>query len=105
MQSRVPRCLWALLGALVMAACAVDRTSDPAGFAATLPAGEGREILVGECLNCHELSALALFEDFYDEGRWRSLVITMRGNGAELDDRQVDVLAEYLALNFGTGLD
>jgi hypothetical protein len=66
-----------------------------------LPAGEGREILVTECLNCHELDALELFQDFYDRGNWRSLVVSMRANGAEVDDLEVEVLADYLARHFG----
>lgn len=73
--------------------------------AGALPTGEGRDILVRECLNCHQLDALELFRGFYTEDRWRSLVLTMRENGAEVDDRQVDVLAEYLAQHFGTDVE
>jgi len=91
--------------ALAIAACGVSRTTEVVGFAATLPAGEGRELLISECLNCHELSALELFQDFYTADRWRSLVITMRANGAEVDDAEVEVLARYLAQHFGTGVD
>jgi hypothetical protein len=29
----------------------------------------------------------------------------MRENGAQVDDRQVDILAEYLARHFGTGVE
>ncbi|MDX1562924.1 MAG: cytochrome c [Gammaproteobacteria bacterium] len=78
-----------------------------AGCAASarLPPGDGRAILERECLNCHELDALRLFEDFYGRERWRSLVITMRDNGAEVDDGEVEVLAAYLARHFGTGGD
>lgn len=72
---------------------------------AVLPPGDGRPILERECLNCHELGALELFSDFYTKERWRSLVLTMRENGAEVDDEQVEVLATYLARHFGTGTD
>lgn len=68
----------------------------------SLPSGQGREILEHECLRCHELDALTLFRDFYGREQWRALVMTMRDNGAELDDAQVDVLARYLARHFGT---
>lgn len=105
MRLRLPRYLLPGLAGLAVAGCGVSRTIDVVGFAATLPEGEGREILISECLNCHELSALELFQDFYTQERWRSLVITMRGNGADVDDEQVDILARYLALNFGTGVD
>jgi hypothetical protein len=92
---------------LPLAACTTTQQSLPTrdtAFAAgvELPVGEGREILVNECLNCHELAALELFRDFYDRDLWRSLVISMRANGAEVDDTEVDVLADYLARHFGT---
>jgi mono/diheme cytochrome c family protein len=70
-----------------------------------LPPGEGRGILERQCLSCHELEALALFSGFYDRERWRSLVITMRANGAEVDDAEVEIVADYLARHFGTDVD
>jgi cytochrome c5 len=70
-----------------------------------LPPGQGRALLERECLNCHELKALTLFSAYYNRERWRALVMTMRGNGAVLDDAEVEVVADYLARNFGTGLD
>lgn len=92
---------------LVSAACTTTQqpvSTPDAAFAAgvELPVGEGREILITECLNCHELASLELFKDFYDRDLWRSLVISMRANGAEVDDAEVDVLSEYLARHFGT---
>jgi mono/diheme cytochrome c family protein len=66
-----------------------------------LPAGQGREILVSACLGCHELTALELFRGFYTRDSWRSLVVTMRANGAQLADADVDLLADYLAEHFG----
>lgn len=68
-----------------------------------LPDGAGREILVTACLNCHELTALALFSDFYGRDNWRSLIVSMQANGAEVDGQAIDVLADYLAEHFGTG--
>jgi hypothetical protein len=66
-----------------------------------LPSGAGRQVLVEQCLICHELTALELFKDFYDRDNWKSLIISMRANGAEVDDAQVEVLSDYLAHNFG----
>lgn len=89
---------------LALASCASappDRQA-VAAAPASLPAGPGRAILERECLKCHELDALTLFSDFYGRAQWRALVLTMRDNGAELDDEQVDVLAGYLAQHFGT---
>jgi len=98
-----PARLIGLAGA-ALAACATVATQAPGNAPGIgLPPGAGREILVNQCLNCHELGALELFQGFYDRERWRSLVITMRGNGAVLDDDEVEVLAGYLAEHFGTG--
>jgi mono/diheme cytochrome c family protein len=94
------QCLLLCLVAAGFGGCAVVEPSP--GAALALPAGEGRTILERECLNCHELDALELFRDFYGREQWRSLVVTMRQNGAEVDDEQVEVLAAYLARHFGT---
>ncbi len=73
------------------------------GSTAALPSGAGRTILERECLNCHELDALELFSGYYGRAEWRSLILTMRENGAVVDDAEVEVLAAYLARHFGTG--
>lgn len=66
-----------------------------------LPEGPGREILVTSCLACHDLVALTLFKGFYTRDSWKALVLTMVGNGAELDAAEVEVLADYLERYFG----
>jgi len=91
------------LGSVLAAACAVSSGPQRAENSIDLPPGDGRAILETQCLVCHELGALTLFEDFYNRDRWRSLVITMRANGAVVDDDEVEVLADYLATHFGTG--
>ena len=92
---------------MLLGACAQQPVAEGGAaegtVAAGLPAGAGREILVTECLKCHELEALTLFSGFYNRERWRALVLTMRENGAEVDDREVEVLAAYLSQHFGTG--
>lgn len=66
-----------------------------------LPAGRGREILIASCLSCHQLTGLPLFAAFYTRDSWRTLVLTMKGHGAEINDAQIEVLADYLAQYFG----
>ena len=51
-----------------------------------LPAGQGREILMASCLSCHQLTGLPLFAAFYTRDSWLTLVLTMKGHGAEIDD-------------------
>ena len=86
----------------MLSACAAQPVAEsaPAGM---LPPGEGRAILESQCLVCHELDALELFADYYGRDRWRSLVLTMRANGANVNDAEVEVLAGYLSQHFGTG--
>jgi hypothetical protein len=66
-----------------------------------LPEGRGREILMAQCLSCHELTALPLFKGFYTRDSWRTLVLTMNEHGAEVAGAEVEVLADYLAQHFG----
>jgi cytochrome c553 len=66
-----------------------------------LPDGPGREILVASCLSCHELTALPLFASFYTRDSWHTLVLTMKQHGAQVDDEEIEVLADYLAQHFG----
>jgi hypothetical protein len=66
-----------------------------------LPAGVGRDLLVGQCLGCHDLSALPLFAPFYTRDTWHTLVVTMQAHGATVDNADIEVLADYLAQHFG----
>jgi hypothetical protein len=83
------------------AATLPQRSTFDAGI--DLPAGQGRDILVSECLNCHELAVLELFKGFYTRDNWHALVVSMRANGAQVDDDEIDVLSAYLAQHFGAG--
>jgi mono/diheme cytochrome c family protein len=94
--------LLGLLGAC--GACTTTATREPVpAFEAgvDLPEGEGREILVAECLGCHGLSALPLFAGFYTRDSWRTLVVTMKEHGAKVDDAEIELLSDYLAQHFG----
>jgi hypothetical protein len=67
-----------------------------------LPEGEGKKILVGSCKNCHELSEVTKFRGYYNRAQWRDIVVTMKEYGAAVDERQVDVLTDYLAQHLGS---
>jgi hypothetical protein len=66
-----------------------------------LPEGPGRVILATACSSCHELKEVTKFKGYYDAAEWRDLVVTMIKYGAQVKDKDVDVLVEYLARNFG----
>jgi hypothetical protein len=52
-------------------------------------------------LSCHALTALPLFKAFYTRESWRTLVVTMKEHGADVDGAEIEVLADYLAQHFG----
>lgn len=83
--------------------CAVQSptSTPPVAVGVDLPDGHGREILVASCVSCHDLGGLQLFKGFYTRDSWRSLVLTMKENGAEVDAAEIEVLADYLAQHFG----
>jgi mono/diheme cytochrome c family protein len=68
-----------------------------------LPPGPGRQILLNRCLGCHDLGGLDLFKGFYTRDSWRDLVISMIGNGAELDAAEIEAVSDYLGQHFGPG--
>lgn len=67
-----------------------------------LPAGQGRDLIVESCLGCHDLTAVPLFAPFYTRDSWRALLVTMQAHGADVDNAEIDALADYLVQNFGT---
>jgi competence protein ComEA len=66
-----------------------------------LPEGEGKKILMTSCTSCHDLSEVTKFRGYYDRKQWRDIVVTMMEYGAPVDERQVDVLADYLTQHLG----
>lgn len=96
----------AALAVALIGACAGCATGPVAPAAAVvdagveLPGGRGREILVRECLECHDLGGLDLFRGFYTRDSWRELVLTMQANGAQVDADEVEIVSDYLATYF-----
>ena len=66
-----------------------------------LPDGEGKKILLASCTSCHELTEVTKFRGYYTRQQWRDIVVTMMEYGAPIDEKQVDVLADYLAAHLG----
>lgn len=99
----------ALLAAPALSACALggagpaaDATATPADPALEgLPPGEARDMLAGVCTECHDLGGLDAYRGYWGYGQWRDMVQTMIDHGAKLDERQANVLADYLTEHFG----
>jgi len=64
-----------------------------------LPEGEGKKLLEERCVSCHSLEPVVSLRQSQDA--WKELVVKMRGYGAQLDDKEVDVATEYLTKHFG----
>jgi hypothetical protein len=87
--------------ALTIAILSVPSGTRAAGPEDELPDGEGKKILVSSCTACHDLMEVTKFRGYYDRKQWRDIVVTMMDYGAPVDEKQVDVLADYLAKSIG----
>jgi mono/diheme cytochrome c family protein len=68
-----------------------------------LPPGEGRDIVAVACTQCHGPNAFAQLREASDA--WRLQVYDMILRGAQLTPLEVDKAVEYLATNFGPGIN
>ena len=66
-----------------------------------LPDGDGKKILLVACTNCHDLTEVTKLRGYYTRAQWRDVVVTMKEYGATVDDKQVEVLADYLVQHLG----
>jgi cytochrome c5 len=67
--------------------------------AQTLPQGEGKKLLEERCVSCHSLEpVLGLHQT---EEAWKRVVTQMVGYGAQLNGKEIDIAAGYLASHFG----
>jgi cytochrome c5 len=94
---------WRLVVGTGILAGAVLATAARDGAAADdeLPDGEGKQILSASCTSCHDLKEVLKLRGYYTRAQWRDVIVTMKEYGAEVDDKQVDILADYLGQNLG----
>src|SRR4030088_3015186 len=67
--------------------------------APALPPGEGCDIVAAACTQCHGLHTIMAIPDGAD-GR-RHFVDYMIMKGAQVSDREVDTIVQYLTASFG----
>jgi cytochrome c5 len=86
-------------------ACAQARVAPVATVAAApeseLPDGPGRKILQTSCTSCHSLREVTKFRGYYTRAQWQDIIVTMVQYGADVDDKDVEVLADYLVEHLG----
>ena len=64
-----------------------------------LPEGDGKAIATEYCQMCHKLTNLTKAHKNLDD--WKDTIHTMIDRGASIPDDKIDILAQYLAANFG----
>ena len=68
-----------------------------------LPAGEGREIVAVTCVQCHTTQVIMSMRK--NAAAWRVHVYDMFVRGAQVTDTEIDTVVDYLAANFGPGVN
>ncbi|HUK59800.1 MAG TPA: hypothetical protein VLV50_11260 [Stellaceae bacterium] len=86
----------ALAASLVAAAAAAQQP-------APLPPGEGHDVVAVACTQCHAPSAFMQLRMGQDA--WRLQVYDMILRGAQVGPGDIDKAVEYLATNFGPGIN
>jgi mono/diheme cytochrome c family protein len=92
-----------LLGAGAFAAALAMGHSVAAQQSPALPQGDGRDVVAHACTLCHSLNTVLQLRQGADG--WRSIVDYMVLHGAQLTPQQADQAVEYLAINFGPGVN
>ena len=99
-----------LTGPVALTACGVAPVTSSRGPApgsaaadsAPSETAEGAAILQRSCTVCHGLGGLTAYSSYWGEPEWRSMIETMVDYGAVLTSEELDVLARYLGVNYGT---
>ena len=76
-----------------------DEGPSAADWEVFLPEGDGKSYVTSLCQSCHPLKNVVLQRK--DEAGWRGTLGTMSANGASLFPDDTEILAKYLAGNFG----
>ena len=64
-----------------------------------LPAGEGKSLIEGKCVQCHELAKTTDLKHTREE--WADKVKMMQSYGAAISEAEFPVVVDYLAAHFG----
>jgi cytochrome c5 len=85
-------------------ACAMRPSAQPVSRTAeaeALPGGAGKQILQASCTSCHDLGEVTKFRGYYNRAQWHDIVVTMVQYGAEVEEKDVEVLTDYLLEHLG----
>jgi len=86
-----------VIAALLTAAAAPALADDYA----SLPQGEGRDVTVRVCSQCHSPELVS--SQRLDEAGWKDVVAQMANNGAQATDAEFAQITKYLSTAFPPG--
>lgn len=66
-----------------------------------LPEGEGKQLILRACTQCHELAGLAGYKGYWNRSKWKEMVVGMVKHGSALSPSEQDVVTDYLTQHFG----
>lgn len=95
MSSRRDRVRSAAAVALIVVVAGLARAEPP-----VLPDGPGKAELERTCSQCHSLETVVKVG--HTRSQWEAKIDSMISKGAKLSDEDIDAIAEYLALHFGS---
>jgi cytochrome c5 len=84
---------------LILAASGAVLSAQRGG--ATLPPGDGRDLVAVACSQCHGLGTIASMRD--GAAGWKVYVYDMILRGAQLNPSEADTVLQYLVKNLGPG--
>jgi competence protein ComEA len=67
-------------------------------YAADLPDGKGKELILRACVGCHKAEEIAVYRFTKDE--YQTIVYRMGDRGAQASRAELDIIAAYLFENF-----
>ena len=86
--------------AFVLALSAIGRAGQQQGVdPATLPDGEGKELLFRACSDCHDLGSVVA--NRLTPRQWRDVTKDMISRGVKAEEAEIATLIEFLSLNVG----
>jgi len=97
----IHRLLSVVCGALLVLPLipALESTTHAAQGAPAMPPGEGRDLILKECVGCHAVSTITA--QHKTESAWTDTIIEMRNRGANGSDEEMEQIVHYLATNYG----
>ena len=87
------------LGAMVLAACAMEAQENARNILDRFPEAEEKEQVTSTCSACHTLTRVAA--NHRDQAQWAQTVKVHEGRGLKLDPDDAAPIVRYLAAYFG----